>query len=805
MHPNFKSMKHKILFIGISLVLLAHTVLAQQIIKGKVKDAQTNEALVGASVSWAAMPTKGVITDQAGRFSLEISGDVKNIEISFVGYRTLSIAVKENQSSMEVLLEPTNLQLTEVIVTGYDSKRKLLDATGSISLVTERDIARNNSTNLSQLMNHIPGLQVRGSQSLRSTSISIRGMGSRGPGASGRVKIYLNDIALTYADGSNAFEDVDAQTIGKIEVIKGPASSIYGSSVGGVLNISTQKAQYGENSAEASGMVQSFGTWRVSNTYRYSNDKVNLYAQYGEQATNGYRDFNAEHRKWLTFFGQFFLTNNVSTTVFINRNRYDARAPGALTPEQVAQNPRQYQQYPVDSRLQNSGRNILFTRIGISNEWQMSAKWQNITTVSLAGSDLDHPTPQTYIYNWIQNQNARTRFVYSDQLFGLQTRLTFGAEYNRMNNRLNFLGNRNGVPSTPGFFSADRVALAGNTVLFAQAETNLTPTTLLAAGVSANYYTYESLNFLFARPVNPQNPPAQFRTVRRFDPYYAPRLGLNQRITSKIAAHASISYGFSPPSTGDINNGDGTENPNLNPETGVNYEVGLRGSAIGDRLGFDVAVYRMNMDNEILTRTPQVGVSVRENAGSTSYQGIDLYLSYLMVRNPNGWLTLLRPYVSYTYLDSKFVNFVENPRPDVFNDFGGRNLPSNVPNRVFAGLEAETKTGFYGFATFEWIDRTPVNNANTLFNESYSVLNGKAGYRKKLGRFAVDVYAGMDNAFNTTYTESVSVNPAAQSATIGTGANVSPNPIAGQFPFLNPNWGRNYYGGASLKYFFDRK
>jgi len=781
-----------ILFFNIS------SVLAQRIINGKIHDAQTNEALVGATITILESPTEGTIADQSGRFTLTTADGATAMIISFVGYETITIPLLESQTNYEIQLRPTNLQLNEVIVTGYDSKRKLLETTGSIGLVTERDIERNNATNLSQMMNHIPGVQVRSSLSLRSSSISVRGMGSRGPGASGRVKIYLNDIALTYADGANAFEDIDAQTIGKIEVIKGPASSIYGASIGGVMNITTQKAKYNEKSIETFGMVQSFGTWRAGVNLKISNNKANIFASYGDQATEGYRQFNYEQRKWMTFFGQFYLSKKISTTVFVNRNRYLSQAPGALSPEQVAVDPRQYQAFPIDSKFQNTGRNILFTRIGISNEWEISDKWTNITTLSLATSDLDHPIPTAYIYNWIQNQNARTRFIYSGSVLGMKTRITFGAEYNWMNNRLNFFGNNAGIPVTPQFFAADRVAVASNTVLFTQAEFNVTPSTLVSVGASANFYTYESTNFLAARPLSPTAPAQRFKTSRTFDPYFAPRIGINQRLNAKMAAHASISYGFTPPSTGDINNGDGTENPNLNPETGVNYEVGLRGSLLNDRLTFDLAAYQMNLGNEIITQTPQLGVSVRVNAGSTTYRGIDAYLSYLVLNNPSNFVKLLRVYASYTYLDSKFVNFVENPAFNVFNSFGGRNLPGNVPNRLFSGLEVDTRVGLYAYATAEYVDFAPINNANTLVNSSYTLLNTKIGWKRTLGKqFVLNAYAGMDNALDMLFSESPVLNPAAQAALLPGGA--GPNPIAGQFPYLNPNWGRNFYGGLSFK------
>jgi iron complex outermembrane receptor protein len=766
----------KSLLFNLLLCLLAGPLaLAQGKIKGRVVDNQTNEPLPGVSIAVKGTTT-GTATDAEGRFELAVARG-QQLVMTHLGFKNLTLTVQNEV--LNVGLEPETVSLTEVVVTGYDSRRTILRTPGSIGLVGERDLQRADQTSLTQIMNHIPGVQVRGSNTLRPATISIRGMGARGPGSSGRIKLYLNDLMLTYPDGSNAFEDIDPQTIGRVEVIKGPASSIYGASIGGVVNISTQKPTYGEKSLEGFGMVGSFGTYRFGSTARVANDKVNLMFTYGQQATNGFREFSGEGRGFLTFLGSFQSSPKSQTTLFFNRNFYDSRAPGALTPQQAADNPRQAQANQV---VTNSGRRINFTRIGISNEWELAPRLTNITSVTASFSDLDHPTANTYIYNWIQNYGGRTRFVYSPKLGSMQSRFTVGAEFQQGVNRLSFYRNTNGRPDSVRI--GDRNSLVANTIGFAQAEFEPTDKLLVTLGASVNFYDYSYIEFTRRN--------AQSRE-RAFTPFFAPRLGVNYRITSKIALHGNLSRGFTPPTVGDINQPDGRVNETLNPETAINYELGLRGSALGDRLSFDLAAYRMNLAGEILTRTPAVGFTTRENAGATSYTGVEAFVSWLALSRPGAALSLVRPYASYTYLRSVFEDFVENPRPGVNIDANGFLVPGNAPHRLFAGLEVESGLGFYLFGTYEYTDRTPINNLNTLYNNAFGLLGAKIGWRKTVAeRLRLDVYAGGNNLTDEIYADSPALNPNA----------LPSGPQAGQFPFLNLNWGRNFYGGVSARWLF---
>src|SRR5690554_4317213 len=103
-------------------------------------------------------------------------------------------------------------------------------------------------THIQPLLQEVAGLQMQ--SATRSTArLTLRGMGSRTPYASNRVKAYFNDIPLTSGDGATIIEDLELSTLQSVEVLKGPASALYGPALGGVIVLRTSKAKATDKTA----------------------------------------------------------------------------------------------------------------------------------------------------------------------------------------------------------------------------------------------------------------------------------------------------------------------------------------------------------------------------------------------------------------------------------------------------------------------------------------------------------------------------------------------------------------------------
>ncbi|TBU97507.1 TonB-dependent receptor domain-containing protein [Pseudomonas dryadis] len=133
------------------------------------------------------------------------------------------------------------IDLQEVVVTATSTERQLKDAPASISVITREQLRKRPVQDLEDALRGTPGLQFTGVGMTR-RGVSIRGMDS------GHTLVLLNGQRINTAAGAIAHADFDLgwvpmEAIERIEVVRGPMSSLYGSeALGGVINVITRKA-----------------------------------------------------------------------------------------------------------------------------------------------------------------------------------------------------------------------------------------------------------------------------------------------------------------------------------------------------------------------------------------------------------------------------------------------------------------------------------------------------------------------------------------------------------------------------------
>src|SRR6056300_214450 len=136
-----------------------------------------------------------------------------------------------------------NTPLQEMVITATREDAQLGDVPASVSVISQDSIQLGQpQLSLAESINGIPGLfaqnQSNFAQDLR---VSIRGAGSRASFGIRGIQIYLDGIPATTTDGQGGVDDIDLGSAQRIEVIRGPASALYGSSSGGVINLTSEK------------------------------------------------------------------------------------------------------------------------------------------------------------------------------------------------------------------------------------------------------------------------------------------------------------------------------------------------------------------------------------------------------------------------------------------------------------------------------------------------------------------------------------------------------------------------------------
>ncbi|NJO00611.1 MAG: TonB-dependent receptor, partial [Bacteroidia bacterium] len=229
---------------------------------------------------------------------------------------------------------------------------------------------------------------------------------------------------------------------------------------------------------------------------------------------------------------------------------------------------------------------------------------------------------------------------------------------------------------------------------------------------------------------------------------------------------------------------EGQLNPDIQPESGWNYEIGSRGRLLNQRLFYDIALYSMQIRNLLVARRTAEDAFVGINAGKTNHNGLELALSYTLYDRGEG--SNIQLFTNYTYADYRFEEFVDGDR-----DFSGNDLTGVPRHSLSAGIDGQSKPGFYGNLNFQWISQIPILDDNSRFSEAYALTNLKVGYRQVLARrFHLDAFVGIQNLWDEAYASMLQIN--------AVGFNAPPR-------YYYPGLPRNYFGGISLKYAFSIK
>ena len=249
----------------ITLITFALAIVSSQAsatpVKGRVADASTGEAIIGASIIYNNKV--GAVTDADGRFHLDISSYPSSIDITYVGYESLHIKIGERDSVLDIRLQEDNQQLSEVVVVGYGTQKRT-QLTGSVTKVSKDVFETSQSATLDgALSGQVAGLSVTASSGQPGADSHIRIRGGNSVNASNEPLyvvdgfIYFKDAAnnstgLGGIEGSlNPLATINPNDIESVEVLKDvSATAIYGSrGANGVILITTKKGQRGDRQA----------------------------------------------------------------------------------------------------------------------------------------------------------------------------------------------------------------------------------------------------------------------------------------------------------------------------------------------------------------------------------------------------------------------------------------------------------------------------------------------------------------------------------------------------------------------------
>jgi iron complex outermembrane receptor protein len=749
----------KLTFFSIIAFLISNILVGQNTLI--VHDLETNLPLVGANI--LDMENQNLhITDDTGKVSdLQIDTQV---QITYIGYEDLEYRVEEGIN--RVYLEPNYEMLNSLTVVGYENDRKLGDLSGSYAINPRLNIDRFNDESLVRSMNTLPGIRFE-ERSPGSYRISIRGNLLRAPFGVRNVKVYWNDIPYTDPTGNTPMNLMDMNNIGKVETIKGPAGSIYGAGIGGVLNIYSEAIRVKPIGVDMGYTAGSYGFQKATVNLNTGNQNSTFSVRFAKQQGDGYRDHTNFDREVINLSGRFFVSEKRTLTAQMLYSNLFYQLPGGLTEEQYDENPRQARPGAAAKNSSIDHQNFM---VGLVQNYEWKDKVKNTTAVFYTNGIKENPFINNYELEKLSSFGGRSVFKINSRIGQLPMAIATGAEINYGDFHAANHGNVGGYADTLRYEDALKSL---QTFAFLQADINLSDKWILNTGASLNYLRYDIDRL---RDVELDT---AYQIDRTFTTEFIPRIGIVGKLTASLSVHGSISTGFSPPTTEEVRTSDGAINDDLEAEKGINYEVGIRGNTWSEKLFYDATAFWMRQTETIVSKTTNLGTVVFENAGSTSQLGLEVLLGYVFINDKKKPISLLKIQTAYTHHNFTFRDYSKISGGENV-DYSGNRLTGTAPHISVTTFDLATRAGYYFNLTYNFTDEIPLNDANTVFADSYQLVTLKTGWKVSIKqKHQLDVFLGIDNLLNEKYSLGNDLNAFGQR-------------------YYNASPERNYFGGLKV-------
>lgn len=633
--------------------------------------------------------------------------------------------------------------LAEVVVTAFSAGRNISETPASVNTISAADFNRGNTANVLGALNNTPGVRMD-ERSPGSYRLSIRGSSLRSPFGVRNVKVYYNNIPVTDPGGFSYFNQFGLSNINELQILKGPSSSLYGAGNGGVILLNSIAGHF------KSGMTvgTSFGAYGLNRSFaefRKGDSNSRQVLKYERIQSDGYREQSAMKKEMIAYDAALVAGKKSSISIHSLYNHLNYQTPGALTLKEYQENSSMARPGTgtvpgaVMQQAHIKQDNFL---VGFSFKNIISDRWQNLSTIYGLYSKMENPTIRNYSKTIDPHFGGRSSFSYQKDLSqGNTLNLIIGGEAQMSFVTTGTYGNRNGVLDT--LQTNDEIK--SSTILGFVQSTCKIRNFIIEAGLGVSNYEV-ALNRVSA-------PASTKAIIENFQ--LSPRLAALYKLRERTSLYANIARGYSSPSTSEFAPSGSLTNTNLKAEYGWNYELGIRGKLLNNKLIYDASIFYYELTNAIVLRKDSAGGDNYINAGSTNQLGFEAKFDYLIMERKQLFLSVLKCRASFTAYHFRYKDFLQGS-----NNFSGKQLPGTSPYTIAGGLDAAFKSGISLHATYFFSDKIALNDANSAFADSYHLLGFKCAYKYNSGRLKPEIFVGFDNLLNEKYSLGNDINAA---------------------------------------------
>src|SRR6476659_191962 len=655
-----------------------------------------------------------------------------------------------------------------------ESAKQKRQVPGAFTVKTTDDMELGRASNFEDLLQRTPGVFLQSENGAEVSKISIRGPGITSGDEPLGVMFLMDGLNFNQGDGEATLEDLDVAAISHAEIFRGANAFKYGAlTLGGAINL-VPFTGYDAAPFQVRLEGGSDGFFRGDMSGGAVQGKFDEFGAIDFRAREGFREHSREDTEILFTDVGYKFNEQVENRFYLTLDRTNRNLPGGLTKSEMEDDPSQANPLAIAQDWNKNLSNIrLADKLSVRTEeiqLDVGVFWfhHDIENRGFFSPDFREGIEQFYSDNF----GGTLNFVNRHEPFGRRNIFTIGLspqdEDEPSQNYENIFGHT-------GTTTARGIGSSINVPAYLEEQLYLTPRLSILAGAQAIFaerdFTDEFLTDTDGNQSNRQN-------FWGFNP----KLGAIYEINRKTQAFINVSRSWQPPSLDNLV--DFTEGPNssvvytpLQPQHAWTIEIGTRGEC--SRFQWELSLYRSWVRDELLELNDRFGNDIgTTNVQRSINQGIEASLEIELLQEifipKQGSLSGDRLSFDQSYTLNDF-HFDRDP---VYGD----NRIAGIPIHVYeAQLLYQSPSGFYAGPNLQCnLSRYPVDEANTLFADSYVLLGFRAGFRRNNG---FSVFIDCRNLTNQRYASSIDVIADART---------EPNP-----EIFHPGDGRSIYGGVS--------
>jgi iron complex outermembrane receptor protein len=570
------------------------------------------------------------------------------------------------------------------------------------------------------------------------------------------VRLIADGIPATMPDGQGQTATFDLGSADRIEVLRGSFSALYGNAAGGVIQVFTEDGP-AEPTLSGSVYLGSYGTYKLGAKFGGTSGHTNYLANVSRFQTDGYREHSWARRDHLNAKVKVDAGTRGLVTLVVNAlDQPETQDPLGLTAAQVAEDPRQA---GTGALAFNTRKSVAQNQLGLTYDLAFGRDDRIEARVYYGDRQVTQflaiplfvqaaPTSSGGVVDLDRSYGgAGLRWTRVATFLDKPFTASLGIDYDRMDERRMGFINDFGAQ---GALKRNEDNVVSRTDPYAQVEWRAAPRVNLLAGMRYSRVSFESTDD-YVTPGNPNDS----GSVTYTDTTVA--AGITFNVAQNANLYVNVGTGFETPTFSELAyrpGGASGLNFALQPARSRQWEAGLK-TKIADSMRLNLALFRIDVTDEIVVDSSSGGRTVFKNAAKTRREGLELAWNN---RFANGFEAAL----AYTWLDARFEQpFTSGTPPSVVP--ASNRIPGVPAKRFFGELVwRHAPAGFHAGAEVLYNGKVYVNDVNSEFAPAYTIWNLRAGFEQRSGNWRLTEFVRVDNAGDRQHIGAVIVNQASQ-------------------------------------------